>query len=158
MRVDHEVLTEDEPRVNASRLVVAIQHITGPLVDSHHSDIRAAPQRFLQPGNGIIRVGIWAARSRIDFHQPQRQTAKGARQFGPGIDWYLLAGDRIDPDLAAEKHLVLISQIEIEDPRVLQKKLALFGNENLERRQIELLLIDIGVCEIRISSEVQDKV
>ena len=103
MSIDDEVFVENKPRVHAACLVVVIRHLAGAFIDSHHSNIRTAPQRFLQPGDCIVRKGIRAARTRIDIHHPNRQSSNCACEPGSPIERHLLPGIWIDPDLPAEK-------------------------------------------------------
>jgi hypothetical protein len=50
-----------------------------------------------------------------------------------------LAGYRINSNLTAEKELVLVTDVEIEQPSVFEEKLTLLRNEYLERCEIKRL-------------------
>src|SRR6059058_5539228 len=62
----------------------------------------------------------------------------------------LLSRDWIDPDLPGEKQQILIPEQEIEDVGIFQKKAALLRNLNGIGREIELLLVHIGVGEVGV--------
>src|SRR5437879_8793562 len=103
-------------------------------------------------------MGIWAARTRFHVHHAQSQSSNSACQPRSTIERHLLAGHRINSNLPAEKQLILVAQVEIEDPSIFQKKLPLFRNKNLERRQVELLLIHVRVGEIRICCKIRNQI
>ncbi len=69
-----------------------------------------------------------------------------------------MASQRIDPDLATKEQLILVADIEIEDPSVFEEELALLRNEDFERCEIERLQIDFGISKIRVSRQIQDEV
>jgi len=74
---------------------------------------------------------------------PNCKRPKRACQLAPAIDGHLVSRYRINPNLATEEQLILVTDIEVEDSGVFQEELALLGNKNRERRQVELLLIHI---------------
>jgi hypothetical protein len=63
-----------------------------------------------------------------------------------------------DADLTAEKQLILIAKRKIKDASILQEKLALLGNENLEWRGVERLQIHLGIGKIGIPRHIQNQV
>jgi len=65
-----------------------------------------------------------------------------------------LPGYRIDPNLAAKKQLVLIADIEVEYPGILQEELALLRNKDLERGQIKWFKIYFSIGEISVARQV----
>lgn len=70
----------------------------------------------------------------------------------------MIARDRIDPNLATKKQLVLVAQWEVKHRCVFQEELTLLRNEYFERRDIERLQVDFGVSEIGIAGKVQDQI
>ena len=70
----------------------------------------------------------------------------------------MVAGHRIDPDLAAEKQLVLIAKAKVEDACIFQEKLTLLWNKDFEGCDVERLQIDFCIGEIRIPREIQNQI
>ena len=66
------------------------------------------------------------------------QTPHGTRQLRSAIDGHLIAGYGIDSDLTTEEQLILVTDVEVKDSCILQEELALLGNEDRERSQVEL--------------------
>ena len=64
----------------------------------------------------------------------------------------------INPNLAAKEQLILVADIEIEDPCVFEEELALLRNEDFKRLQIERLEINLGIGKICVPREIQDEV
>ena len=158
MGVNKPVLEEDETRVNTCRLIESVLYIPRSLVNAHHADVGARPERFFQSRDCIVCIRIGATGPRVHLHNAQLRATKRPRQPGPAIDGHLLPGYWINSNLTAKKQLILIADIEIEDPCVFEEELALLWNEDFERRQIERLKVHLGIGKIRVAREIQDEV
>src|SRR5712691_9513909 len=158
MSVHKEVPKKDQPRIDTAGLVERILKITRTFVDSHHADVGIAEQGTLDARDGIVAVGIGTARPGFHLQNAQLESTERTGEFRAAVDRHLLAGHRVNPNLTREKQLVPVADIEAEDPRVFQEELTLFGNEDLEGCQIELLQIYVRVSEIRISRNIQNKI
>src|ERR1700694_3134495 len=94
----------------------------------------------------------------VDVHYAHLHPTKRPGQFGTAIDGHLLASYWINSNLTAKEQLILVADIEIEDPCVVEEELALLRNEDFERRQIERLKVDLSIGKIRVSRQIQHKV
>ncbi|HEV2522162.1 MAG TPA: hypothetical protein VGT24_07240 [Candidatus Acidoferrales bacterium] len=72
----------------------------------------------------------------VDVYYTQLHPTKRPGQFGPAIDGHLLAGYRINSNLTAKEQSIRITDIQVEDARIFEEKLALLGNEDLSRRSL----------------------
>jgi len=124
------------------------------LINSHYADIGTGPERFFQSSNGIVGGKIRTARARIDVHKTEFGATNGSCKPRPAVYGDLLPGYRIDPNLAAKKQLVLIADIEVEYPGILQEELALLRNKDLERGQIKWFKIYFSIGEISVACQV----
>src|SRR6266481_8842333 len=157
MGVNEPVFEEDQARVNAAGLIKAIQRVAQSLIDPHRTDIRTCPKRSFQSCDGIVRVGIGTTGTSVHLHDAQFHPTKCPGQFGSAIEGHLLAGDWINPNLAAKEQLILIAHIEIEDPCVFEEELTFLWNEDFERCQIERLKVDLSISKISVSRQIQDE-
>src|SRR6266852_3022771 len=82
MCIHTPVLEEDQARIDSARLIEAILHIAGALIDAHHADIRTTPQGLLEPDDRVICIGIRATRAGVHIHDPELQAAYSAAQSG----------------------------------------------------------------------------
>src|SRR5205809_1085327 len=158
MAVNKPVLEEDQTCVNTSRLIETVLYIPRPLVNAHHADVGASPQRFFQSCDRIVCIGIGTTGPSVHLHNAQLRATKRPRQPCSTIDGHLLPGYWINSNLTAKKQLILIADIEIEDPCVFEEELALLRNEDLKRREIERLKVHLGIGKIRVACQIQDEV
>src|SRR5438094_4589916 len=149
--MEDEVLPEDQPAVHASGSVEGIKDASRFLIDTHDAYVRVTEKRALGAHYGVVDGGIKAIRARLHVHNADLIIAQRARQLSPCVHGYDLARNRVDPDLTTEKQQVLESGREVEDAGVLQEELPLLGEEDSIRRQVELLLVDVGVSKVRIA-------
>src|SRR6266566_7655926 len=158
MAVNKPVLEEDQTCVNTSRLIETVLYIPRSLVNAHHANVGASPQRFFQSCDRIICIGIRATGTSVHLHNAQLRATECPRQPGSSIDRHLLSGYWIYSNLTAKEQLIRIADIEIEDPCVFEEELALLRNEDFERRQIERLKVHLGIGKIRVACQIQDEV
>ena len=158
MGINKPVLEEDETGVNTSRLIETVLYIPRSLVNAHHADVGASPQRFFQSCDRIVCIGIGATGPSVHLHNAQLRATKRPGQPRSAIDWHLLPGYWINSNLTAKEQLILVSNIKIEDPCVFEEELALLWNEDFERRQIERLKVHLGIGKIRVPRQIQDEV
>ena len=160
MGVNEPVFEEDQTGIDAASLIETVLCIPGSLVDDHPADVRAGPQGFFHPCDGVVCVGIRTTGTSVDVHYAHLRPAKRPGQLGSAIDGHLLAGYRIYSNLTAKEQVILrvSTHIEVEDARIFEEELALLRNEDFERCEIERLKIDFGIGKIRVSREIQDEV
>src|SRR6266487_2509304 len=152
--MEDEVLPEDQPAVHASGPVEGIKGASRFLIDTHDAYVRVTEQRALDAHYAVVDGGIRPIRARLHVHDSDLIIAQRARQLSPCVHRDHLTGVRIDPDLTTEKEQVLESGRKVEDAGVLQEELPLLGEEDSIRRQVELLLVDVGVSKVRIDGQV----
>src|SRR5215470_710094 len=132
-----------------------VRSVARSLVDTHNTNVRACPQRPLDARDSEIGVGVRARLASIHIHHPYFELTECACHLGSGIDGNFLAGNGVDPDLAAEKQRIRITTDgEVEDAGIFQKELPLFGKEQFVWGEIKLLRIDIGIGEIGVDSQI----
>src|SRR5260370_12032837 len=158
MGVNKPVLEEDETGVDASRLIETVLYIPRSLVDAHHTNIRAGSRRCFHYCNGIVCIGIGPAGTGVHVHQTHLQPSERPSQFGSAVDRHLLSGYRIDSDLTAEEQLILVADVEVEDPCVFEEELTFLRNEHLERCEIQRLKIAFRIAKISVSRQIQDQI
>src|SRR6266480_7115389 len=103
MGINKPVLEEDETRVNTSLLIETVLYIPRSLVNAHHADIRASPQRFFQSCDNIVCIGIGTTGPTVHLHNAQLRATKRPRQPGSAIDGHLLPGYWINSNLTAKE-------------------------------------------------------
>lgn len=69
-----------------------------------------------------------------------------------------MAGYWINSNLTDKKQLILVADVEVDDPWVFREELTLLGNDDLERSEIKRLKIDFGIGKIRWSRQIQKEV
>src|ERR1051326_5602838 len=148
--VHKPIAKELQPRINSAGLIEAIGAVARAFVYSDCTNVRTGPQRFLQAQHRIVGPGIEPIGADIYIHHSEFQAAESSRQLRAAIDGHLLAGHKINADLAAEEELVLDAAVEAEDAGIFEKELAFLRNKYLEGRQVEWLGIDVGVSEVSI--------
>src|SRR5437879_965660 len=158
MGVNKPVLEEDETRVNTTRLIETVLYIPRSLVNAHHADVGASPQRFFQSCDRIVCIGIGTAGTGVHVHQTHLQPSERPSQFGSAVDRHLLSGYWINSNLTAKEQLILVADVEVEDPCVFEEELTLLRNEHFERCEIERLKIDFGIGKIRVPRQIQDQI
>src|SRR5262249_41955165 len=99
-----------------------------------------------------------AAGTCVDVHNAELCPPERSRQPGAAIDGNLLPGYRVDPDLTAEKQLILVTDVKVKHARIFEKELPFLWDQDFERRDIEGLKIDIGIGKIGITGEIQHHV
>src|SRR4051794_25626299 len=157
--VHNQVPEEDESCIRAACLIEAVGGTSGPLVDTHQSDIRSAPQSILGSCDREVCPRVWSRRSRVDIHHSKLELTKGASYLGPRVNRNLFAAHWIDTDLAAEEEQVRVSfEGEVENAGIFQEELSLLWEEELVWGQIELLCIDVRIGEISIDREIGNKI
>ena len=156
--VNHQVLKKYQPGVHASAPVVAVQNIARFFVDAHYAEVRVSKESALHADHSVVGVRIRAVGTSLNVHNADFILAQRACHLRSAVNRNDLAGVGIDADLSAEKEKVLEAGREVEDASVLQEEWALFRKEELERGQIELLLVYIGVRKIGVSCQVGHQV
>ena len=110
-------------------------------------------------GNGFFLA-------RLDIEKADRVPARTTRQAAAGTYGCLFSSG--EADASAEKHdrcIAVLAPLEAasgraaegEDSLSLEKELALFGEEQAEAREVDLLFIRFDLRKIRIDGEVRDE-
>src|SRR5215472_17971268 len=112
---------EDQASVCTPCLVEAIKGISGAFIDSHHPDVRAAPQRAFHAGYRIVGLWVWTATPSLYIHRADLEAIQRSGDLTSAIDRHFFARDWIDTDLTAEKQEIATvgPQWEVEHPGVL---------------------------------------
>ena len=82
------------------------------------------------------------------------EASQCAGHLRASIDRYLLSANWINSNLAAKEQQITGLRREFEDSSILQEKLALLREKKLERGQIELLDVHVGVSEVGVARQV----
>src|SRR5215469_2545529 len=112
---------EDQASVCTACLVEAIEWISGAFIDSHHTDVRTAPQRTFHTGYRVVGVRVWTATSSLYVHRADFESIQRSGHLAPAVDGDFFASDWINADIAAEEEKVptIRAQWKIENSGVL---------------------------------------
>src|SRR5262249_6812527 len=126
----HEVLHHHDPRVYSSALIERRRCVARALIDGQEPNVRTARKRALYSEHSIVRIRVRPTRPGTCVHGTHVETGNRTRHLSSSIHRYLLAGDRINSNLAAEeKQISGATHCEVENAGVLKKELAFFWKE-----------------------------
>src|SRR5438045_8290137 len=95
---------QHHPPSHTLSLTVISCRIAKSLINPHHAEIRPTlSDRAFHPHHAIVGVRIRPGRSRIYIHHSQFKSTQLTSDASSTVNRNLLTGDRIDPDLPAEK-------------------------------------------------------
>ena len=126
-----------------------------------HDDADTASSKEVTFEASHHEVGAQGAADRLvvslDVDQPEAEAADPARQTAPGDDRHLPPLVQANPP-AVEQHRGVAPPprraAEAERALVLEKELALLGEEQAETREVNLLLVRLDLGEVGIDGDV----
>ncbi len=165
--VDDQVLKEREVGVEPIELVGTVSIECDGAIREDRADIAASEQVAAQSHDGeVCPGGNGFFLARLDIEKADRVPARTTRQAAAGTYGCLFSSG--EADASAEKHdrcIAVLAPLEAPSGRAaegkdslsLEKELALFGEEQAEAREVDLLFIRFDLRKIRIDGEVRDE-
>ena len=167
--VDADVLVERERGVDAVAVVRPDAPGVADAMREHPADA-AAPQdvalgakhrevrRLLERGRLVV-AGLHVEHAERDAGDLAGEPSAGAqRHLAPAVEADAAAEEQIRRVAAAGREPGAGAAGEREDAEALEKEVALLGEEQVEARQVDLLLVDFDLREVGVDGQVRGQV
>ena len=138
-------------------IVVSGQAASRGAIDEHRADIRTGPEVLAYPCHGKVRRRRPGRGYRLGLHAQEADVGVGADLAGqpPAAQDRDLLTLLANSDSTTEEDFDLARLPHREEPGVLQKEGSFFWEEQIESVEVDLLVVDLHLCEVGVVGNVQ---